>query len=501
MLAPQTPLLPFWNGPFMLPNRFLPTRFLLLLVGMLTLLSDSVAAEGLNRERLPNVLLLVADDLGYAELGCQGNEEVRTPQIDALAQDGIRFTQGYVSAPNCSPSRAGFLTGRFATRFGYEFNPIGARNEDPGTGIPRQEETLAEYLHDQGYTTGLIGKWHLGGAADYHPHRHGFDEFFGFLHEGHYFVPSPYEGTTTWLRRKGLPEGSGERYQVSDDLIYTSHMGHDEPAYDANNPILRDGQAVEEKAYFTDAITREACSFIRRYHNDPWFLYVAYNAVHSPLQAKHETLAMFEDEPDIQRRIFLAMLYDLDKSVGEILSALEEVNQKDNTLVVFFSDNGGPTRETTASNLPLRGGKGQMYEGGIRVPFIVRWPGTFDGGQTSDTVVSSLDVFATVAAHMRRPPRHTLDGLDLVAALDDPALTHDRTLYWRQGKRAALRDGKWKLVAPNGHAKRSDWELYDLTKDPSEETNLASDPVYAHRLVVMEQMWRELDAQMKEPLF
>lgn len=485
----------------MLRSMFPAVRLIGLLAGMLIFTENLAKAKDLDRLRWPNILLLVADDLGYAELGCQGNKQVRTPQIDALAADGIRFTQGYVSAPNCSPSRAGFLTGRFATRFGYEFNPIGARNEDLGTGIPQQQETLAEYLHDQGYTTGLIGKWHLGGAADYHPHRHGFDEFFGFLHEGHYFVPSPYEGTTTWLRRKGLPPGSGQRYQVSNDLIYTSHMGHDEPAYDANNPILRGGQPVVEEAYFTDAITREACSFIRRYHANPWFLYVAYNAVHSPLQAKHETLAMFQDEPDIQRRIFLAMLYDLDKSVGEILKTLEEVKQKENTLVVFFSDNGGPTRETTASNLPLRGGKGQMYEGGIRIPFVLRWPGTFDGGRTCEAAVSSLDVFSTVAAHLQRPTRHALDGVNLVEAIDDPRLAHERTLYWRQGKRAALREGNWKLVAPKGHAQLGDWELFDLRKDPSETTNLANEPQHAQRLETLVEKWRTLNDEMQEPLF
>lgn len=485
----------------MLSRMFPVTRLVILFSGVLAGTPCAAEAEGLDRSRWPNVLLLVADDLGYAELGCQGNDQVRTPRIDALAAEGIRFTQGYVTAPNCSPSRAGFLTGRFATRFGYEFNPIGARNEDHGTGIPKQEETLAEYLHEQGYTTGLIGKWHLGGAADYHPHRHGFDEFFGFLHEGHYFVPSPYEGTTTWLRRKGLPEGSGERYQVTDDLIYTSHMGHDEPAYDANNPILRGGQPVAEGAYFTDAITREACSFIRRYHEAPWFLYVAYNAVHSPLQAKHETLAMFEDEPDIQRRIFLAMLYDLDRSVGEILATLEEVNQTENTLVVFFSDNGGPTRETTASNLPLRGGKGRIYEGGIRVPFMLRWPGTFDGGQVSGAAVSSLDLFTTLAALTQRPTRNKLDGIDLVEALDNPRLAQQRTLYWRQGKRAALRERNWKLVAPAGHDRQTDWELFDLSKDPSETSNLAVDPGHRQKLEALVEKWRKLNDEMREPMF
>ena len=205
----------------------------------------------------PNIIVLVADDLGYGELGCQGNPQIPTPNIDSIASRGVRFTQAYVAAPNCSPSRAGFMTGRIPTRFGYEVNPIGAGNEVPGTGLPASETTMAEALHDLGYTTGLIGKWHLGGAAEYHPHRHGFDEFFGVTHEGHYFVPPPWKGVTTMLRRRTLPGNQKGRW-VGGNLIYTTHMGHNEPDYDANNPIVRGGQPVHETNYLTDAFTREA---------------------------------------------------------------------------------------------------------------------------------------------------------------------------------------------------------------------------------------------------
>src|SRR6056297_1239630 len=224
----------------------------------------------------PNIVVLLADDLGYGELGCQGNPQIPTPHIDSLAADGVRCTQAYVTAPNCSPSRAGLLTGRIPTRFGYEFNPIGAQNESSTAGLPAEETTVAEFLHDVGYTTGLIGKWHLGGTAAYHPQRHGFDEFFGFTHEGHYFVPPPWEGTTTMLRRKRLPGNREGRY-LGDQLIYTTHMGHDEPAYDANNPIVRAGQPVVEEEYLTDAFTREAVDFIDRHQDKPFFLYVAFN--------------------------------------------------------------------------------------------------------------------------------------------------------------------------------------------------------------------------------
>ena len=179
-------------------------------------------------DRQPNIVLLVADDLGYGELGCQGNQQIPTPNIDAIAEQGVRFTNGYVTAAFCAASRAGLLTGRYQTRFGFEFNPIGASNEDPKAGLPVSEPTLADALHDVGYTTALIGKWHLGGTAHYHPQRRGFDEFFGFLHEGHYFVQPPYSGVSTMLRRKALPGNATGRWVSSDErLVYSTHMGYD----------------------------------------------------------------------------------------------------------------------------------------------------------------------------------------------------------------------------------------------------------------------------------
>ena len=196
------------------------------------------------------------------------------------------MTQGYVTAAYCSASRAGLLTGRYQTRFGYEFNPIGAQNEDPAAGLPTSERTLADVLVNAGYVTGLIGKWHLGGTAKYHPIRRGFDEFFGFMHEGHYFVPPPYRQATTWLRRKVLPGGGMGRWTSTDGRsIFSTHMGYTEPDYDADNPIYRAGQPVDEQNYLTDAFTREAVDFIDRNADRPFFLYLAYNAVHSPALA------------------------------------------------------------------------------------------------------------------------------------------------------------------------------------------------------------------------
>ena len=325
----------------------------------------------------PNIIVLLADDLGYGELSCQGNPEIPTPHIDGIAANGVRFTDGYVAGPNCSPSRAGFLSGRIPMRFGYEFNPIGALNEDPDIGFPAKEITIAEALHAAGYTTGLVGKWHQGGTAKYHPFRHGFDEFFGFMHEGHYFVPPPYKGVTTMLRRKALPGGAKGRWLGNKGLLYSDHMRGNEPDYDADNPITRGGQPVEESEYLTDALTREAVDFIDRHDDKPFFLYLAYNAVHSPLQGADAYMKKYSHIEDIHRRIFAAMLGNLDDSVGSVMKQLRKSGLEENTLVFFLSDNGGPTRELTSSNLPLRGEKGTMYEGALRVPFMAQWKGRF----------------------------------------------------------------------------------------------------------------------------
>ena len=332
----------------------------------------------------PNIIVLLADDLGYHELGCQGNTDIPTPHIDAIAANGVRFTDAYVAGPNCSPSRAGFLTGRTPTRFGYEFNPIGAVNEQPGIGMPAEEITIAEALHNGGYTTGLIGKWHQGGTAHYHPFRHGFDEFFGFTHEGHYFVPPPWDGTTTLLRRRFLPGGPTESgYWYGDKKLHFHNLLGNEPDYDANNPIVRGGQPVVETEYLTDALTREAVDFIDRHDDKPFFLFLSYNAVHSPLQGADAYMEKFAHIEDMHRRIFAAMLANMDDSVGAVMDQLRKSGLEEDTLVFFLSDNGGPTKELTSSNGVLRGQKGQMYEGGVRVPFVMQWKGTIPPAKSS----------------------------------------------------------------------------------------------------------------------
>ncbi|QDV25697.1 sulfatase-like hydrolase/transferase [Aureliella helgolandensis] len=462
---------------------------------------EELSGAGEEHRARPNIIVLLADDLGYGELGCQGNPQIPTPRIDQLAETGVRFTQAYVTAPNCSPSRAGLLTGRTPTRFGYEFNPIGARNHDPGTGLPAEQLTIAEHLQQIGYTSGLIGKWHLGGSADFHPFRHGFDEFFGFLHEGHFYVPPPWHGTLSMLRRAGLADPTSTLQRVSDQLFYSTHTGRNEPAYDANNPILRGGQPTTESQYLTEAFAREASDFIGRHRESPFFLYVAFNAVHSPLQAREAALEEFEDIEDPQRRIFAGMLRDLDRAVGTIVDAVDQQGLRDNTLILFLSDNGGPTRELTSSNAPLRGEKGSMYEGGLRVPFIVNWPVRLSEPSVEGRVVSSLDIFPTIAAATNTPLPQGLEGQDLLELLQNPdEPSGHQHLYWRQGNRTALRHGEWKIVdsryASNG---RREWELFNIAADANEVHDRSdAEPAKVQQLV---KLWSELDQEMSAPLF
>lgn len=449
----------------------------------------------------PNVIVLFADDLGYGELSIQGNPEIPTPHIDSIAANGVRFTDGYVTGPNCSPSRAGFMSGRIPTRFGYENNPIGARNEDPTIGFPADEVTIAETLQDAGYVTGIIGKWHLGGTAAYHPFRHGFEEFFGFTHEGHYFVPPPWDGVTTMLRRKTIPGGGEGRWVGKKNLIYHTWLSN-EPDYDANNPIVRGGQPVEEHEYFTDAITREAVDFIDRHDDKPFFLYVPYNAVHSPLQGADAYMKKFAHIEDIHRRIFAAMLANMDDSVGDILKQVRKSGLEENTIVFFLSDNGGPTKELTSSNLPLRAGKGAMHEGGLRVPFMVQWKGTIPAGKVYEKPVTSLDIYATAAANAKATAPKNIEGVDLVPYLTgrNSGRPHE-TLFWRQGGKAGLRHGNWKLVRMGGRRDvgKAKWELYDLSSDLSEENNLAK--TNPERLNELVSIWETMNGEMKPPMF
>jgi arylsulfatase A-like enzyme len=423
--------------------------------------------------RKPNVLVIVADDLGYGELGCQGNKQIPTPNIDSLARNGVRFTDGYVTAPVCSPSRAGLMTGRYQTRFGHELNAIGLQNKRPDVGLPLTEETIANRLKSVGYATGLVGKWHLGGTPKFHPMKRGFDEFFGFLHEGHFYVPPSQK-----------------------DIA--SHLRDPEPAYDLENPILRGTEPFPEQDYLTEAFTREGVSFIDRHYKQPFLLVLTYNAIHSPMQAKPEYMKRFDYIEDQHRRVFAAMLASLDDGVGALLGRLREKKIEEDTLIFFVSDNGGPTRELTSSNKPLRGGKGQLWEGGIRTPSMVQWKSHLPAGKEYPHPEISTDIFATASAVAGAKGR-AVDGVNLLPYLtgQNKSAPHD-ILFWRYGRSIAVRRGNWKLVR-QPEAGNTAFQLFDLSRDIAETRNLASEkPELVEEL---QTALTQLNAQMVEPLW
>jgi arylsulfatase A-like enzyme len=463
----------------------------------LVVLSLSTALMAGDATRRPNIVLIVIDDLGYGELGCYGGTEIPTPQIDSLAKTGVRFSQGYVTASLCAPSRAALLTGRYQTRFGYEMNPVGVQNMNPGVGVDVAETMLPEILREHGYATGIVGKWHLGSSAPFHPQRRGFDEFFGFLHEGHYYVPPPWEGVSTWLRRAALPDGTKGVWSSPDGRQYWStQMGYREPDYDTDNPLLRSSQPAAEREYLTDAFAREAENFIDRHASQPFFLYLAFNAVHSPMQGKDEWMKKFSSVKDPHRRIFAAILGCVDEAVGRVTQKLKALNLQNDTLIVLLSDNGGPTRELTSSNKPLRGEKGTLYEGGVRIPFMLSWPEKIPADKTDTRVISSLDLMPTIlaAAQINEQPKKPIDGVNLLPLLSKPGEALTRPLYWRTGGSAAYRDGDWKIVGKKKGA-QWDWELFNLANDLEEKTNRAAES--PDKLSALVKSWETLNQEMK----
>jgi arylsulfatase A-like enzyme len=425
------------------------------------------AAQQQPPRRRPNILLILADDLGYNDLGFQGARDIPTPHLDALARGGTRFTSGYVSHPFCSPTRAGLMTGRYQHRFGHENNMV-FNYRDEIAGLPLSEVTLADVLGSSGgYATGLVGKWHLGAHERFHPMKRGFKEMFGFVSGGHDYFN-----------------------------VTRSSTESDEPV-----PVQRNGQAVPESdEYLTTALGREAAAFIRRHRSEPFFLYLAFNAPHTPLQAPREYEDRVAAIPDRKRRTYAAMVAAMDDAVGEAIQALRESGLEQDTLVFFMSDNGGPAGGFT-DNAPLRGHKRSVYEGGIRVPFVMRWPGRVPEGRVDPRIVSSLDVFPTslAAAGIAAPSRRPIDGINLLPYLtpDNTTRAIHRQLCWRVFGDAdfAVREDNLKLVRTQGNAP----ELYDLDKDPGEKNNLAAaEPRAVMRL---EQTLREWQRVTRRPLW
>lgn len=419
-------------------------------------LRDGAAQPGVPRR--PNIVVLLADDLGYGELGCYGGAEIPTPHIDSLAANGVRFTDSYVSCPLCSPTRAGLMTGRYQQRFGHEHNPGPEQTADAGFGLAEDEVTLAERLRPLGYATGMVGKWHLGYREGSRPNDRGFDEFYGFLGGAHEYLAKGQAGL----------EG-----------------------------IVRDGEPVEETEYLTDALGREACAFIERHRGDPFLLYLPFNAVHTPLQSPDPYLERFAGVADPKRRTFCAMLSAMDDNVGRVLATLRGAGLEEETLIFFWSDNGGPTPATTCRNTPLRGTKATMWEGGIRVPAMVQWKGHIAPSVVEHPVIS-LDIHPTAVAATGAPvdPTWALDGVSLLRWLDGsaPDSVPHRTLCWRMGDKHAIRDGHWKLLTEPGAATDA---LFDLSTDIGETRDLAAEQ--PERVESLSAAWAAWSEEMADP--
>jgi len=436
---------------------------LLVAAALLSLPSAGFAADAPARK--PNVLILLGDDLGWGELGCQGNRQIPTPNIDAIAKGGVRFTQGYVSGPYCSPTRAGLMTGRYQTRFGHEFNSVAQKS-----GLALSETTIADRLKKLGYQTCAIGKWHLGGGPEYRPMVRGFDEYYGTL------ANTPFYHPTQFVDSRVSPDVQ----KVTDDTFYT-----------------------------TDKYAERAVDWLDKHKDAPWFLYVPFNAQHAPLQAPQKYLDRFPDISDEKRKTFAAMLSAMDDAVGTILKKVRDLGQEEETLVFYLADNGGPTASTTSSNGPLHGFKATTWEGGVRVPFMAQWKGKIPAGKTYDYPVIQLDILPTAikAAGGEVDAAWKLDGLDLMPYLTgaNAGKPHE-TLYWRFGDQWAIRHGDHKLLVANtrggtgaGAAAVGERtaELYDLSTDLGEKTNLAS--AQPQKVAELQKLWDAWSAEQAPP--
>lgn len=420
---------------------------------MLLLLTKSALAT--NDMAKPNILLILTDDHGYADVGFtrNGSPDIQTPNLDALAQQGVIFESAYVAHPFCGPSRAALMTGRYPHKIGAQFNlPVGGSD----LGVDTSEQYISKTLNNAGYFTGAIGKWHLGDAPVYHPNARGFDEFYGFLGGGHSYFPDQYRATYEKLKKKNVKR-----------------------IWEYLTPLEHNGKQVRETEYITDALSREAVNFIDKaaMKQQPFFLYLAYNAPHTPLEATAEDLAKFSHIKDKKRRTYAAMVYAVDRGVAKVTEALKKNGQYENTMLVFLSDNGGKLSQG-AENTPLKEGKGSAHEGGHRVPMMVHWPKNVKPGQTYPHPISALDLYPTFSsiAGASLPKGKLLDGVDFSHTLNtQKSARPDGSIYVMRhrggGHDVSVRRDQYKAVRT---VKTKKWQLYDVDKDLGEKNDISA---------------------------
>ncbi|MBS1810550.1 MAG: sulfatase-like hydrolase/transferase [Acidobacteria bacterium] len=409
------------------------------LLGICTLSQSSA-------QRKPNIVILLADDMGYGDIGPYGVKDIRTPHLNRLAREGIKFTNFYANGPNCTPTRAALMTGRWQQRVGLEWAT--RPTAGPQGELPLSEPTIAKLLKEEGYATGMFGKWHLGYDITRGPIARGFDEFFGLL------------------------TGNVDMY---------SHK------YRTGMPDLYEGtQPVERAGYLTDLLTEKAVDFIRRNATKPFFLYVPYNAVHWPFQVPStpKDIRTVETWFDGTRKDYALMLERMDWSVGQILKTLDQQGLAKDTLVVFTNDNGG---ERLSRSTPLFHHKSTLWEGGIRVPCLMRWPGKLPAGKVTDQMAITMDLTATAAALAGAKSPRALDGVNLLPILQGKQSPASRTFFWRINQpgiaQKAVRAGKWKYFQEGENEM-----LFDLSQDIGERNDLR----YVHPEIV-----KSLRAQMQ----
>ena len=390
---------------------------------MLTLVSCS----SINDSK-PNIIIILADDAGYSDFGFMGSVEIKTPNLDQLALDGVTFNNAYVSASVCSPSRAGLLTGMYQQRFGHECN----LDSDVNNSFDPNQITIAEALKTEGYTTGLIGKWHLGDKTQNHPLKNGFDYFWGFISGARNYFYNPNEVNRNSIRN-----------------------------------VVENYSQTKFEGYLTDVLGEKAISFIDKNNqsNNPFFLFLSFNAPHTPMQAKEEVLQKFKDNP---RQVYASMMWSMDEAIGNVINALKENNQYDNTIIYFLSDNGA-AMSNNASPFPYKGWKGNQYEGGIKTPMVMTWKNKIKSNTQFDGFISALDIFKTSleVSNVNDELMVNADGKNIMNYLNDNIIQNEN-LFWRKDKMATVRSGNYKLIRLNDTSS----VLYNIENNYSEDLDL-----------------------------
>ena len=458
----------------------------------------------------PNIVIIVADDLGKTDISLYGTPPIQTPFIDSIGLKGMTFQEGYITSPICAPSRAGMLTGRYQQRFGFEYQPHDRypknriemfvyknfiatgdwlvadqvdfpRFEDiVKNGMPPSEIMLAEILQRKGYRTGIAGKWHLGSGEHAIPINRGFDYQYGF-----------YEAYSLYMADTSSKDIVNQRHKdFSDPFIWGKGRS-------GNCAIRRNDEVIDEKFYLTDRIAEEANQFIDKNKDEPFFLYVPFLAPHTPFQATKAYYDKLDHIKDRNKRVYNAMIWQLDDAVGSIINHLEEEGLMENTIVFFISDNGGATYTKATENAPLKGGKFTNFEGGLNVPFMVRWDGHVTPKSQYDQPVISMDIFSTALAlaNVNYTDDRSVDGLSLIPVLTDSVKQPMRdVLCWRSGYNRAIRSGDWKLITDGLSGNHA---LYNVRTDKKEQHNLYdAQPEIVKQLQLQHATW---ESEMMDP--